>query len=349
MTRGKMRAAMAALTLAGGLVTTGQAQSAFFNGSFELPVQPAIDANAPGGWHMPDPGLTFIRNNGEVVGVNAQQGTRFIELAADGTGLFRGVTTDYLNRIHDPLTGLLCRDPDGDGIANGLCPLPPQGRPYYDAPFDWNGGDIEITAWINIPGQLAAPTLETLPDGSQALIGEVVGVFFYPKGAGNGLQNNGEFSFVVDARQARTTNGQWVQLGGIVPIQTIRDQVIQLGANGAWTMPPFPNRMKITIGRWKFDYPGTAASAFIDNVVYRQLPVGPTRCNLADITGIGGPPSAPDGLLTGDDFNAFIGAFAAGDLLADITGIGGPPADPDGLVTGDDFNAFIAAFAAGCP
>jgi uncharacterized membrane protein len=72
-------------------------------------------------------------------------------------------------------------------------------------------------------------------------------------------------------------------------------------------------------------------------------------CSLADITGIGGPPAIPDGLLTGDDFNAFISAFAAGELLADVTGIGGPPAIPDGLITGDDFNAFISAFAAGCP
>ncbi len=75
----------------------------------------------------------------------------------------------------------------------------------------------------------------------------------------------------------------------------------------------------------------------------------PAGCNLADVTGIGGPPAGPDGLLTGDDFNAFIGAFAAGAAGADITGIGGPPAGPDGLVTGDDFNAFIGAFAAGCP
>ena len=71
-------------------------------------------------------------------------------------------------------------------------------------------------------------------------------------------------------------------------------------------------------------------------------------CSPADIVSIGGQPPA-DGLLTGDDFNAFIAAFAAGENLADLTGIGGPPAIPDGLITGDDFNAFIAAFAAGCP
>ena len=79
--------------------------------------------------------------------------------------------------------------------------------------------------------------------------------------------------------------------------------------------------------------------------------IAPPPCNIADITAIGGPPALPDGLLTGDDFAAFIAAFTTGNPggLADITGIGGPPASPDGLLTGDDFNAFIAAFASGCP
>ena len=65
---------------------------------------------------------------------------------------------------------------------------------------------------------------------------------------------------------------------------------------------------------------------------------------LADIVGIGGAPPG-DGLLTGDDFVAFVAAFAADDPLADLTGIGG--GSPDGLVTGDDFIAFINAFAGG--
>jgi len=72
----------------------------------------------------------------------------------------------------------------------------------------------------------------------------------------------------------------------------------------------------------------------------------------ADVTGVGGPPAVPDGLLTGDDFVAFIGAFAAGEPLADITGVGGAvggtPVGPDGVLTGDDFLAFVNAFAAGC-
>ena len=90
---------------------------------------------------------------------------------------------------------------------------------------------------------------------------------------------------------------------------------------------------------------GTTASRPTLTITYTPPVVG---CNLADITGIGGPPTQPDGLLTGDDFNAFIGGFAAGNLLADVVSIGGA-APPDGLLTGDDFIAFIAAFAAGCP
>ena len=78
-----------------------------------------------------------------------------------------------------------------------------------------------------------------------------------------------------------------------------------------------------------------------------------TACTPADIVSIGGVAlpnsrSCPDGRLTGDDFNAFINAFVAGELLADIVGIGGS-SPPDGLLTGDDFNAFVAGFAAGCP
>ena len=79
-------------------------------------------------------------------------------------------------------------------------------------------------------------------------------------------------------------------------------------------------------------------------------------CNLADITGIGGPPNPPDGALTIDDFLAFLGAFSDGCAvvtipcsLADITGIGGPPNPPDGALTIDDFLAFLSAFSDGCP
>ena len=104
---------------------------------------------------------------------------------------------------------------------------------------------------------------------------------------------------------------------------------------------------------WDFGYDAASGRfAMVDFdtrrvYIFTTTPPGPSACNIADIVGIGGNPPA-DGLLTGDDFNSYIAAFAANTSLADVVGIGGqPPAD--GLITGDDFNAFIAAFAAGCP
>lgn len=85
------------------------------------------------------------------------------------------------------------------------------------------------------------------------------------------------------------------------------------------------------------------------------LPPGPPPCNLADVATAGNPDplAGPDGFITGDDFDVFIGAYfselrrASYQLVADVTdgaGAGGP----DGFITGADFDAFIAAFFTGC-
>lgn len=47
-----------------------------------------------------------------------------------------------------------------------------------------------------------------------------------------------------------------------------------------------------------------------------------------------------DGFVTGDDFDAYVTAFEAGDASADF--------DSDGFVTGDDFDAYVVAFESGC-
>jgi ELWxxDGT repeat protein len=61
---------------------------------------------------------------------------------------------------------------------------------------------------------------------------------------------------------------------------------------------------------------------------------------VADIAGPGGT-GGFDGTLDGNDFIAFINAFATGDLLADVI-------EPDGTVDGGDFVAFMNAFMEGC-
>jgi pimeloyl-ACP methyl ester carboxylesterase len=126
--------------------------------------------------------------------------------------------------------------------------------------------------------------------------------------------------------------------------------------SGSWTSPGFVRPSVADLDSFDFDLDGdldcgdwTALRLRWTNSGGAPPAVAQCPTCYADITGIGGPPANPDGLVTGDDFIAFIAAFAAGELLADITGIGGPPAIPDGLITGDDFNAFIAAFASECP
>lgn len=47
-----------------------------------------------------------------------------------------------------------------------------------------------------------------------------------------------------------------------------------------------------------------------------------------------------DGFATGDDFDAFVGAFAEGLIDADFDG--------NGFVNGDDFDGYVSAFVAGC-
>ncbi len=60
---------------------------------------------------------------------------------------------------------------------------------------------------------------------------------------------------------------------------------------------------------------------------------------------IGNPPPCPsdfnnDGFVSGDDFDAFVNAFVAGDDEADVNG--------DGFVTADDYDAYVVSFEAGC-
>ncbi|MCA3006362.1 MAG: hypothetical protein LW650_05520 [Planctomycetaceae bacterium] len=135
----------------------------------------------------------------------------------------------------------------------------------------------------------------------------------------------------------------------VIPGATARDgRDGTLAAGTYWlaaTMYDATTQFNVDSFRVVTDHVDSSANGYAVNFRY-NLPGG--ACNVADVVGIGGVGVPPDGILTGDDFNAFIGAFAANDLLADIVGIGGePPAD--GLLTGDDFNAFIGAFAAGCP
>ncbi len=82
------------------------------------------------------------------------------------------------------------------------------------------------------------------------------------------------------------------------------------------------------------------------------LTCSPQACSLADVAGAGPNGLAPDGIVDGSDFIAFINSFSTGDPaidpLADVAGGGADGLSPDGIIDGSDFIAFINAFAVGC-
>ena len=167
--------------------------------------------------------------------------------------------------------------------------------------------------------------------------------------------NDGRWHHVVGVREFLLFSGGWrysiyvdgvlqgvnnlVGVGSRAPTAVNGDNWWQIGYHGPWGIG-FTGQI---------DEVATYCAALPPDRIGAHYSIGYRQCNPADVAGIGGTPQ-PDGFLTGDDFNAFISAFAAGDTtIADITGIGGPPNPRDGLITGDDFNLFIASFAAGCP
>jgi uncharacterized repeat protein (TIGR01451 family) len=233
---------------------------------------------------------------------------------------------------------------DGNWYAMGTnAPLPPA-----------TVGD----GWVVRNGQVVAATGQPIVTGSgETWSNRVLGSTFYTvTGRGNDyvvgglssrLDGSTDSVLVHNGRTVLLREGDPINVGTAeVPFIVYAGNIFQNNRSAISA----DRRLYTVVNVRNAQWPCVNTNNVIGQVMLAiPLPAASVACSVADITGIGGPPSQPDGLLTGDDFNAFIGAFAANDLLADITGIGGPPASPDGLLTGDDFNAFIAAFAAGCP
>jgi len=117
---------------------------------------------------------------------------------------------------------------------------------------------------------------------------------------------------------------------------------------GAGTLTSF-NGSSIA-GTWTLTITDNAAGD-IGTITSFAIELNPTPCPaapscLADIVGAEGNPPG-DGNVDGNDFQAFLNAFGAGDALADIVGGDGNPPGGDGA-DGNDFQAFLNAFGAGC-
>jgi len=88
---------------------------------------------------------------------------------------------------------------------------------------------------------------------------------------------------------------------------------------------------------------GTTLNVPCGKVYYKTLVSNGTILSPLNVVPLRGPCPADfnqDGFLTFEDFDAFVGAFEAGDAPADF--------NADGFLTFEDFDAFVAAFEAGC-
>ncbi|MCA3004432.1 MAG: immunoglobulin domain-containing protein, partial [Phycisphaerales bacterium] len=133
------------------------------------------------------------------------------------------------------------------------------------------------------------------------------------------ITEGGSASFTVSAAGTGPLTFQWQRnniniANGVSPNGT-------LIAGATTATLNLSNVSALDAGNFRCVVTNTCGSTNSLSALLTVNPVSPA-CSVADIVGIGGTPP-PDGLLTGDDFNAFIAAFAANTALADITGIGG--------------------------
>ncbi len=236
--------------------------------------------------------------------VTARTGERCLELRPPSDNGFAGFTTDTRNFFA-------------------------AGFPFYDPVFDWSGGDVEVRCWYMIPAN--SPI-----DGAPAAIK------FDIKGAGNGNQNNatldpwGVTGPWADRVITGHTNGQWVEYVSVWTQAQIQAEVLANVAEGYFNVPPYPNRIKITFGRFGYGTPGATGTIFWDDLSYRQIPPGPQCAWNAS-----GCPfdQDGDGDVDSDDIVLFFGNFENGDECGDM--------DADGDVDSDDVVSFFGGFENG--
>ncbi|MBY0308111.1 MAG: hypothetical protein K2Q09_05160 [Phycisphaerales bacterium] len=359
--RQAIMAAVAAVAAVAVVACTASAQisDTLSNGGFELEWQ---DAGRPPNVR-PGNIFGFTNNNDPDASVStafAHGGARSMSLGnVDATG-FLGYTTDTLDSMPPNFTFL-----------------------FYDVPLSWQSGDLVWSYWYLIP---AGASLGTPPTPNWPVDANPGTDFVWPegfapaslkidvKGAGSGNQNNAtydgwSYAFSRDIRgrqslQWGTTDGLWQQVTVTWPARTPdrqgwKDQTednqtvgnYTLPPEGTWPNPPagqarFPDRAKLTFGRFNPSSTAAGGRIYIDDFSFVQTPAGPQPCGTADIGRSGGQPGA-DGALDNNDFIVFITYFFQQNTIADM-GIAGGVIGQDGQFDNNDFIAFITLFFQGC-
>jgi hypothetical protein len=225
----------------------------------------------------------------------ARTGTASISLSTPGNSAFRGMTTDWRN-------------------------FTVPGFPFYDPAFDYvNGGDIVVSGWYYIPS-------------SAPITGDRC---FIKLNVKRGNQDYATLDPMDGANPAWLieghTDNQWRYYEIRWPIQNIREQVLFNQDQGYFSIPPYPDHIKITIGRFGFGNVASSGTIFWDDIsCVQEAPPAPCGC-AADYNADGG--------VDGADIEGFFIDWEASGGCADV--------NQDGGIDGGDIEAFFLLWEAG--
>lgn len=224
----------------------------------------------------------------------ARTGTASISISTPGRSEFRGMTCDWRNF----------------SVA---------GFPFFDPVFDYNGGDVIVSGWYYIPTD--APIT-----GDSAFIklnikrGNQDFATFDPIGRGvPGLLIQGH------------TDNEWRYYEMRWPIADIQSEVLFNQDQGYFTIPPYPNHLKITLGRFGFGNVASTGTIFWDDISFVQEAPPPACGCAADYNADGG--------VDGGDIEGFFTDWEAGIGCSDV--------NQDGGIDGGDIEAFFLLWEAG--
>jgi hypothetical protein len=271
-----------------------------------------FNAGEPKGWHnLSNPNEVFRRRVGDgllppfaAVGtpgaLTPRSGEWVAAVGADGEVGFRGFTTDTRNFF----------------VA---------GFPFYDPIFNWEGegsGDVVVSGYYMIPAE-------------SPIVGSPFGVKLNNKFGNQDYATLDAWGERPESVVSGHTNGQWTYFETRWSLADIQAEVTANFNEGYFPLPPYPNHLKIVLGRFAPDV-GATGVVYLDDVYFQQVPATPPCAWAAD--GCFADYNN-DGGIDGDDVIAFFADWDAGNICAD--------GDASTGVDGDDVIAFFGAWDAG--
>ncbi len=220
-------------------------------------------------------------------------------------------TTGFWERAVPSVANTFGAAPTVDADGSGQCYITQNAPGASIGDFDIDGGTVTLTS----------PTMNA--SGGSAFIS-------YSRWFSNNLgagPDDDTFTVQVSGNNGTT----WQNLEVVGPNGGAEQ-------HGGWYSKKFAVPAAVATAQFKIRFvtgetgaTGSIVEAAVDAVKLQVVDCNAPSCP-ADFDG--------NGFLTGEDFDAFVAAFEAGNLSADFDG--------NGFVNGEDFDAYVTAFEAGC-